>query len=73
MPEGEGEVYAFDFAEPALGFGSDSAGQEVGFDLVESGKHLRIDVYHGASETGLTELPEDDHAKSRVTGCGGNS
>jgi hypothetical protein len=33
--EAEGEVDALDFAEPSLGFGSGSAGQEVGLDLVD--------------------------------------
>src|SRR5258708_3260761 len=49
--EGEGEVEAFDFAEPALVGGSASAGQEVVFDLVESGQHLGVDVEPAGRET----------------------
>ena len=45
--EGEGEVEAFDFAEPALVGGSASAGLEVVFDLVEAWQHLGVDVEHG--------------------------
>src|SRR6266852_5441895 len=47
--EGEGEVDALDFTEPALVPGPAPAGLEVVFDLVEAGQHLRIYADHGAS------------------------
>lgn len=48
--ERQGEVDAFDFTEPALGFGSGPAGQKVDFDLIKAGQHLRVDVEHGTPE-----------------------
>jgi hypothetical protein len=35
--EGEGEIDAFDFTEPAFALCSLAAGQEIAFDLVEAG------------------------------------
>src|SRR5271154_6819671 len=54
--EGEGEVDAFDLAEPPLGLCPCPAGQEVGLNLVEPGQHLRVDADHGASEAGVLML-----------------
>lgn len=50
--EGQGEVDAFYLTEPAFVFGAITAGQEVVFDFIEAGQHLRIDVDHGASQAG---------------------
>lgn len=59
--ERQGEVDAFDFTEPALGLGSDPAGQKVALDLVKAGQHLRINADHGASQASVLML-----ARSRV-------
>jgi hypothetical protein len=54
--ERQGEVDAFDFAEPALGLRS---GPEVALDLVKAGQHLRINedghVVLGGGEAGVAE------------------
>jgi hypothetical protein len=52
----EGEVEPFDLTGSALGFGAGSAGDEVGFEVVESADHLRADLEHGAADAGFSEL-----------------
>jgi hypothetical protein len=47
--ESEGKVDALDLAEPAFGFSLSTASQAVGFDLIEAGQDLRINVDHGTS------------------------
>ena len=56
--KGESEVGAFDLADPALGFGVCSAGEEVGLQLREAGQHLGIDVQHRAADAGVLVLAE---------------
>ncbi|MBB4906110.1 hypothetical protein [Actinophytocola algeriensis] len=46
--EGQGHVDAFDLAGPALGAGA--AVDEVGFEFVEPGGHLGVDVQHRAAD-----------------------
>ena len=50
---GQGEVDAFDFAEPALVLGALAAVLKVGFDVGEPGDHLEVDVEHGAADAGV--------------------
>lgn len=49
---GEGEVDAFDLAEPALVVGVLAALLEVALDLGEPGDHLGADVEHGTADAG---------------------
>jgi hypothetical protein len=61
------------FPLPPACLQSPCAGQEVGLDLVKAGQHLRIDVDHGASQAGLTEMilvAYPDSCGLRVAGCG---
>ncbi|QYN33669.1 hypothetical protein K1T35_35100 [Pseudonocardia sp. DSM 110487] len=49
----EGEIEAVDLTEPALLLGAFAAGAQVGFELIESGQHLRVDLQHGAADAGV--------------------
>ncbi|WP_157857108.1 DUF4158 domain-containing protein [Streptomyces sp. PRh5] len=51
----EGEVEPFDLTGPALGLGAGSAGDEVGFEVVESADHLRADVEHGTPDASVPD------------------
>ena len=52
----EGPVDSLDFAQPALGLGTFPPLLQVGFQLVQAGQHLRIDVQLRAPEASLTEM-----------------
>ncbi|HMG65146.1 MAG TPA: hypothetical protein VK599_19545 [Streptosporangiaceae bacterium] len=45
--EGQGEVESLDLAVPSLGGGFVPAGEQIGLDLAEAGKHPGVDVQEG--------------------------
>ena len=53
---GQGHVDAFHLAGPASGLCAGAASGEVGFEFVEPGEHLGIDVRHRAADADSTEM-----------------
>jgi hypothetical protein len=51
--EPQREVKAFQFAEPALGRGANTAVEQVGFKFVEAGQHVWVDAQHRAAQAGF--------------------
>ncbi|MGW7711527.1 hypothetical protein [Streptomyces sp. NPDC054771] len=47
---------SFKLTGPAFGLGAGSAGDEIGFEVVESVDHLRADLEHGTPDAGFSEL-----------------
>jgi len=54
--EGEGQVEALHFPQPALVRGSASTGLEIVLYLIEASHHLRIDGEHGATQARMLVL-----------------
>jgi hypothetical protein len=52
----EGQVDAFDLAEPVLGLGAGPTLEQVGLDDVEAGQCVGLDLQPGAAQAGLTEM-----------------
>ncbi|OEU86855.1 hypothetical protein DB35_24945 [Streptomyces abyssalis] len=60
--EREGEVDTFDLADPAFGLGPCATFQKIGFQLIQPGEHLGIDVQHRAADASVLVLASEDCA-----------
>jgi hypothetical protein len=52
----QGEIQAFDLAEPLLLLSARSPGEQIRFQDIETWQHLRVDLEHAASDTGMLVL-----------------